>query len=80
MTMKSSGSSTWMFTPGCVFLNLTSTVSMSSSSTVGVFFTETFSLSIRVTDSRFSTIRFNHWASSQTSPRSFSFCSRPRES
>ena len=56
MTMKSSGSSTWMFTPGCVFLNLTSTASMSSSSTVGVFFTETFSLSIRVTDSRFSTI------------------------
>ena len=78
MTMKSSGSFTSTGTPGWSFWNRTSTVSISSSSTVGVFCTATCPPSKRVTDSRFSTIRFSHWASEQASPRSFNFCSFSR--
>ena len=60
-----------------VVSGMTSTASTSSSNTVGVFFTVTCSLSMRVTDSRFSTIRFSHWASSQASPNSLRVCSLP---
>ena len=80
MTMKSSGSFTSTGTPGWSFWNRTSTVSTSSSSTVGVFWMATPSASMRVTESRFSTIRLSHWASAQASERSFIFCSRPSES
>ena len=80
MTMKSSGSFTFTGTPGWSFWNRTSTVSTSSSSTVGVFWMATPSASIRVTESRFSTIRLSHWASAQASERSLTFCSRPSES
>ena len=67
-------------TSGYRFRNFTSTASSSSSSTVGVFFKVTCWPSMRVTDSRFSTIRFSHWASSQASPSSFITWSFPRES
>lgn len=70
MLRKSSGMSTRTAWPGYRLRNLMSTLSMSSSSTVGVLTMRTLPPSMRVTESRFSTIRMSQSASSRTSPSS----------